>query len=369
MSNLPIFTRNDSTTVGIELELQLINLHNFNLSMEAQDFLRRAAIDNLKPEMTQSMIEINSSPHLTYPSLLAELNAIKTHLSEEAKQTHLGICGGGIHPFQKWKEQRVFPNERFNSLSAEYGYLAKQCTVFGQHIHVGCQNGDDALYLCHALIPYIPHFIALAASSPFQQGIDTAFNSSRLMVISFFPLSTSGTPPWIFTWQEFEKYFQKLAQYEIAETMKDLHWDIRPKPEYGTVELRIADTPLTVDKAAEIAAYFQLISHWLLEERLALSQEVHLTYEVNRFKAARYGFEAVMIDPLLDMQVPLADIILRTCDQVEKYASKFQSKEALEKIREAVISRYNGSVWLRERYAETKYFSDVVRAQTELWMA
>jgi len=99
------------------------------------------------------------------------------------------IAGGGSHPLHKWSERRIYPTERFKHLLEVYGYLTKQFTVFGQHVHIGCPDGDAAIYLTHMLSRYIPHFIALSASSPFQQGADTGFQSSRLNTVSAFPLS------------------------------------------------------------------------------------------------------------------------------------------------------------------------------------
>src|SRR6185437_14370296 len=115
------FKKNNLLTLVIELELQLVDLHNFNLMMEARDFLRRLSEvlhpGELKPEISQSMIEFNSSIHKTYPSLLDEVTAFKNIILHEAHRAHIGICGGGTHPFQKWAEQRIFPEERFINLS------------------------------------------------------------------------------------------------------------------------------------------------------------------------------------------------------------------------------------------------------------
>ena len=262
MLALPPFKGSPLLTMGVELELQLVNLQNFNLAMEAEDYLRRLSeisiAGEIKPEITQSMIELNSSIHTSYSSLFNELRILRDVLVNESSKTHIGICGGGTHAFQHWKEQRIFQTERFASVSEQYGYLAKQFTVFGQHIHIACADGDDALYLCHALARYIPQFIALSAASPFNQGIDTSFDCARLAVISAFPLS--GTPPWLSKWDEFQAYFEKMAALGVVNSMKDFYWDIRPKPEFGTVELRICDTPLTIGKAAQLAAYAQMLA-------------------------------------------------------------------------------------------------------------
>lgn len=369
MTALPAFNKNNTLTLGVELELQLTNLQNFDLTMEAEDFLRRLSTckhaEHIKPEITQAMIEINSQIHDNYTSLLSELRLIRDVIANEAKKTHIGVCGGGTHPFQKWKEQRIFQNERFATVSETYGYLAKQFTVFGQHIHIAVPNGDDALYLCHALAAYLPHFIAITAASPFNQGVDTSFDCSRLGVISAFPLS--GTPPWILEWNEFEDYFNKMATLGIIKSMKDFYWDIRPKPEFGTVEIRICDTPLTVDKAADIAAYAQMLVHWLLEKRPVISREIYLTYLFNRFRASRYGIEAVIVDPVRQTQEKVSDAILATCVELEVYANKLGADAALNNIRTMIRSTGNDASWLRREHARLCSLPDVVRAQIDRW--
>jgi carboxylate-amine ligase len=370
MNTLPPFKKNSMLTIGVELELQLLNLQNFNLAVEAEDLLRRLLeaphSGEIKPEITKAMIEINSSIHSSYPSLCTELRSLRNIIVQEANKTHIGICGGGAHPFQKWKEQRIFPTERFASIAQQYGYLAKQFTVFGQHIHIACPNGDDALYLCHAMARYIPHFIALSAASPFHQGIDTAFDCSRLTMVSAFPLS--GTPPWLHSWIQFEEYFEKMFDLGIIKSMKDFYWDIRPKPEYGTVELRVCDTPLSVEKAAQLAGYAQALACWLLQERQTLSQDIYLTYAINRFRAARYGLQAMMIEPVCQKTVPLITDILTTCDQLKIYAAPLNSLEAIEYVRQAAQENKNDARWLREKYAALRSLTDTVRAQSELWM-
>lgn len=355
--------------MGVELELQLVDLQSFNLAMEAEDFIRRLSEVTLpgevKPEITSSMLEFNSSIHTVYHSLVNELQTMKKIVSEQAANTHIGICGGGAHPFQKWKEQRIFPTERFLSVSEHYGYLAKQFTVFGQHIHIGCKNGDEALYLCHAMAYYIPQFIALSAASPFHQGVDTSFDCSRLTVISAFPLS--GTPPWLLTWDEFINYFNKMFELGIVKSMKDFYWDIRPKPEFGTVELRICDTPLTVDKAADFAAYAQMLACWLIDTKPLLSRDIYLTYLFNRFNATRYGLEADFIDPILHKHIPMTDCILDTCNKLKDYAKQLGSELALERIIESVDNCYNDASWIRKKFFEFDSLNDTVKSQTELW--
>ena len=250
------FGPSQALSLGVELELQLVNTVDFDLTSGANDLLellaRKPFPGTVTPEMTQSMIEIATSIQTVHAPLLAELRGMRDTLVVACDRLNIGIAGGGTHPFQRWSEQRVFSKPRFEQISQLYGYLAKQFTVFGQHVHVGCASGDDALFLLHALNRYVPHFIALSASSPYSQGVDTLFDSARLNSVFAFPLS--GRAPFTLNWDEFANgYFTKMEATGVVKSMKDFYWDIRPKPEYGTIELRVCDTPLTVERAAALA--------------------------------------------------------------------------------------------------------------------
>ena len=193
------FTASQPLTLGVELELQLVGSHDYDLEPQAEDLLRvldgHSGAWDVKPEITRSMIEIGTSIQREHHGLLAELLDLRGQLSRGARKLAIGIAGGGTHPYQHWREQQIYPTERFHYISELYGYLAKQFTVFGQHVHVGCEDGDRALWLLHALSRYVPHFIALSASSPFVQGDDTGFDSARLNSVAAFPLS--GRAPFV----------------------------------------------------------------------------------------------------------------------------------------------------------------------------
>src|SRR5690348_1599063 len=349
------FRTSSALSFGVELELMLINTRDWNLAPDADDLLRRTADaghgGELKPELTQSMIEVNSSVHTRYADLLAELRATRDVLAHHARKMNVALAGGGTHPFQKWSERRIYPTERFLSVSEKYGFLAKQFTVFGQHIHIGCASADDAIYLNHALIRYVPHFIALAASSPFYQGVDTAFDSSRLSIVNAFPLS--GTMPLVASWAEFNRYYDRMVALGIVKSMKDFYWDIRPKPEYGTVEIRVCDTPLTVDHAAQIAAFAQALARWLWEERpIEVSADIYLAHSYNRFQACRHGFAGTLTDAKTGQSRPLGDDLRDTLEALVPHARMLGSQDALEAL-DAMVDEGNDAAWLRRTFADT----------------
>lgn len=357
-------------SIGIELELQLVRAHDLDLARDAEDLLGRLAKRRLpgaaKPEITESMIELNSSVHLRHGTLAEELRTMRDIVVKEAGLLNLRVSGGGSHPFHDWADRRIYPTERFRSILERYGFLAKQFTVFGQHIHVGCPTGDDAVYLVHVMTRYVPHFIALSAASPFYQGEDTSFQSSRLTAISAFPLA--GHMPFVRDWAEFLEYYDTMRDFGIVASMKDFYWDIRPKPEYGTIEIRVCDTPLTVERAALLAAYAQaLVAYHLAERPREPARAVYQVNSFNRFEASRFGCAGELIEPFERRRAKIGEDILDTIRTVMPHAARLGAGDALAELAAGVHRGYSDAAWLRARFAEAGSLLDVVRESSTAW--
>lgn len=349
------FQVSQALSLGVELELQLISLSDFDLAAASPDILellgRRQFPGTVTPEVTESMLEIATGIHTDYSSLRDELLQMRNVLLDAADQLNIGICGGGTHPFQLWSDRRIFRKPRFEQVSALYGYLTKQFTIFGQHVHVGCTSGDEALFLLHALNRYVPHFIALSASSPFVQGHDTLFNSARLNSVFAFPLS--GRAPFILHWGDFvNQYFAKMQHTGVVSSMKDFYWDIRPKPEYGTIELRVCDTPLSVERAADLACYLQALCQYLLERNEPdPSEDDYLVYNYNRFHACRFGLDGTVVHPKSYEQIPLREDILNTVRRIQPQAQSLGCAQALDRIYQ-ISHQGSDASYLRREYLE-----------------
>ncbi len=362
------FAQSQALTFGVELELQLVSLSDFNLTAASPDLLhllnRKPFPGNVTPEITESMIEINSSVHSAHQPLLGQLLEIRDTLVAAADQLNIGLCGGGTHPFQHWSEQKIFSKERFRELSSLYGYLAKQFTVFGQHVHIGCASGDDAMFLLHSLNRYIPHFIALSASSPFVQGHDSLFDSARLNSVFAFPMS--GRAPFTLSWDEFANvYFAKMEATGIIRSMKDFYWDIRPKPEFGTIELRVCDTPLTVERAAALAGYLQALCAYLLERREEPPvEDDYLVYNFNRFQACRFGLDGTITHPKSYESMSLREDILASLRAMAPYGERHGSGAALRHLT-AVAEDVSDATYLRRQYQHEGSAEGMVHAAIE----
>ena len=364
------FRRSDHCSIGVELELQLVRARDFDLSRDAADLIdrleKRTLSGAVKPEITEGMIELNTSIHDRHATLLDELRSMRDAVVEEAGILNLYVVGGGSHPFHDWTERRITPSERFNALFERYGFLAKQFTVFGQHAHVGCRDGDEAVYLVHMLTRYVPHFIALSASSPYYQGEDTAFQSSRLTAVSAFPLA--GHMPFVADWAAFLEYYETMRGFGIVQSMKDFYWDIRPKPEYGTIEIRVCDTPLAVERAAQLATYAQVLAAFHLAERpSAPSRAAYLVNAYNRFEACRYGFRGEMVEPYAARKKRIGDDILETLAMLAPHAKALGAAAVLDALADLVRHGRSDADWQRAQRGKAGALEDVVRESAARW--
>lgn len=367
---LEAFADSRSLTLGVELELQIVSTHDYDLANASGELLRylagRKLPGDVKPEITASMIELSTNICGDYRDVIAQLSEIRDALVEAADRFNVGLCGGGTHPFQHWGEQQISDAPRYQYLSDLYGYLAKQFTVFGQHVHIGCSGPDEALCLLHCLSRYMPHCIALAAASPYVQGFDTGFDSARLNSVSAFPMS--GRAPFVETWEDFGVFFDKMTDTGVVQSMKDFYWDIRPKPEFGTIEVRVMDTPLTVGQAARIAAFIQAIARWFMIERpFRPTEDDYLVYTFNRFQACRFGYAGTYVDPRTHEQRTLKDEILATLARVEQHAIELHGDTACAELRRAVERGENDAAWLRGVQRTERSLPEVIRQQTLRW--
>ena len=365
------FTKSDALTLGVELELQLLTQRDYDLTRGATDLLSRLKYDgefgDVKLEITESMIEVSTQARATVDDIAADLEGLRKTLIDQCARNNIAICGGGTHPFHAWPERRICPSDRFDAVYQRYGYLAKQFTVFGQHVHVGCETADDAIWLTQALGPYVPIFIALSASSPYVDGVDTFFQSARLNAVSAFPLS--GQCPEVADWAAFVEHYEFLKACGIISSIKDLYWDIRPKPEFGTVEIRVCDTPLSIETATALAALAQCLTRYLLRtrpERPPINTRLQLyVARYNKFQACRYGFDAMLSDPIVQKQEPLRVILHELLAALAEDAEALGCVPWIERIKLSLATEASDARWLREQHARHHNLHDVVRESVQ----
>ncbi|MDP1574239.1 MAG: YbdK family carboxylate-amine ligase [Coxiellaceae bacterium] len=363
------FIPSKDLTIGTEIELQLLDPLTNDLTPKSGVFLaeinKSSYYGEIKPEVTHSMLEIASTIHENTDSLNSELRLINSFLSKEAEKFGIQISGGGTHSFHAWKERIV--SENYTSLYEKYDFLVKKFTVFGQHIHIGCADPDKAIYLIHAFSRYLPHLIALSASSPFYDGAATAFHSTRLHLIDAFPLS--GHFPYVTSWDAFCTHIDKLQKLNIIEQLRNFYWDIRLRPEFGTLEIRICDTPLTIKQAVAITAYCQTLALYFLEEApVKMTGDLYLTYAHNRFQASRYGLKGEISVPNKANAITIERDILETLEKLAPYATYLGNTAYLDYIKNNVSALNNDAEKINKTFKKLKNMADLAKYQSNLWM-
>ena len=248
-------------------------------------------------------------------------------LVKAADQLNVGLAGGGA--FQQWSDRQIYDAPRFQYISELYGYLAKQFTVFGQHVHIGCPDPDSALFLLHSMSRFIPHFIALSASSPFVQNVDTGFHSARLNSVFAFPLS--GRAPFADLGQ-LRGVLHEDGEHRRRQLDEGLLLGHPAEARLRTIEVRVMDTPLSVDRAAAIACYIQTLARYLLTDRpLKLSEDDYLCARSTVSRRAA-SLEGTCVNPQTGERRTIAEDILDTLDRIAPHAAALGSRAALDEI-------------------------------------
>ena len=363
---MPIaFTPSKPLTLGVELELQLVDWRrDYDRCPGAPKVFERLGGEHphIKHEIFQSMVEIDTGICATVAEVTRDLGA--AHATLRAACDDLGLClaGGGTHPFARFQERLLFPSERYRELLARNRWLARRLSIFGLHVHLGMRDGDHAIAMMNAIGPYLGHLLALSSSSPFWNGHETGLASSRVTVFEAVP--TAGTPPTFERWSEFETLFDVLVRSRAVTSVKDLWWDMRPSPGYGTLEIRICDAPATLSEVSAIVALlfclateldadhrdgrrFAPVPSWLLRE--------------NKWRAARHGVDADLVVDTTGDTALARDDLARMVDRLLPTARRLGCEGELRRV-DGMLA--GGCSYERQRrlFAETLSLPSVAQA-------
>ncbi|APW43609.1 YbdK family carboxylate-amine ligase [Rhodoferax saidenbachensis] len=314
------FAQSDALTMGMELEFQIIDTQTGLLSpsslafrnvLECRDNAERFAL-----EATLSTIELNSSVHSSIDAMEDEIVALTQSLRDIAQPMGLDIRGGGTQLTQFWNEHTMAPTPRASELESKFGFLPKRFSTYGMHVHIGVPSADEAIVLGNALQATVPLFIALSAASPFLQLADTGFCASRPLESLLYP--HGGSMPRMKNWLEFELATAEIFSTRLASSLKDVYWDVRPKPEFGTVEVRVFDTPLSVHKAVALAAFTRGCADLVLRGELKLPPDATppTAERVSRFLACRDGMDATLYNPFSMTWMPVRQWLGELVDRI-----------------------------------------------------
>ncbi len=286
-------------SVGVELELQILDRDSGDLTPGAVRVLKACAeeaLDGVTAELMQSMVEVKTGVCRSVAEVRDSLWPRLRTVRNIAHSLGYELAFGGTHPFSRASAPAVFPAERYQRIQEHLAWLTNQMLVFGLHVHVGVPDGDLAVALSSALVPYLPHLLALSANSPFWQGVDTGLASARAALFRLLP--HAGIPPHFADWRRFSAYCRVMHACGAIRATKDIYWDIRPRPQQGTIEFRVCDVPGGLTAVLGLAA---LIRCLVVAAQRRLEAEPrrrrgdprrHWLAAENKWRAARYGLQA-----------------------------------------------------------------------------
>ena len=341
-------------TVGVEWELQLVDASTRMLRQDAGEVL--AALPGLteerehpkiRHELMESTVEVVTGVCSTVSEAKDDLSATISQLERITGRRGTMLACAGTHPVSDWRDAKMAPIQRYAELVEQMQWLVRRIQTFGVHVHVGIRDGSKAIPIVNALAGYLPHFLALTASSPYWNGQDTGLASSRAIVFGGLP--TSGPPQPLTDWTEFEEYMDTLLRAGTIRSIKEVWWDIRPHPDFGTVEIRMFDGVPTLREIGMTAALSQSLVQLMdtqLDRGYKLPTPPAWVVRDNKWRATRYGLDAIVITDDSGSTAPLRDELYELTRELQPVADRLGCGPELGVVSEVLDS---GASYERQR--------------------
>jgi carboxylate-amine ligase len=330
-----VFNANNYPTMGVELEMQLVDAESFALKSAILDMLDHVGEDQdwLKPELMQSYVEINTGVCRTVDEVRKDLTTKLDKLYAAAAANDTKILWAGSHPFSSWVDQDITPSPRYKKLVELMQDTARRIVTFGMHVHVGVDSGDKAVMVVDRLMRYLSTMLALSVNSPFWVGRQTGLHSQRIKIMEQLP--AAGTPPFLRNYSEYCWVVNQSIQSGFINSIQEIWWDVRPHPRFGTVEVRIFDIPQNLEDALALTAMTQCLVAALSDQidEGVYQHDIHpIVVRQNKWKAARYGMRAELIDPVTHKTIPVREMVFFLYEKLKPYAEKLNCMQELNHI-------------------------------------
>lgn len=359
-----VFKRSERPTVGIEWEVALINPETWDLAHQAEAVINTAQQIqpdiHLEKEFLQNTIELVTGICDTIPQAVAELDRDLAVIRQAAEQHGLLLWASGGHPFSDFRTNPVSAKMTYAEIIERTQYWGSQMLIWGTHVHVGIRHEDRVWPIINALMTKFPHLLALSASSPGWDGIDTGYASNRTMLYQQLP--TAGLPPAITTWEEWQSYMHDQAASGVISHTGSMHLDIRPASKWGTIEVRVSDASSNLRELSAVAALTHcLVVYYdrMLDEQLADAdtnnqlpnlQPWHIAE--NKWRAARYGLDALVITSRDTHERWVKDELADLVEELAPIAEELGCSRELQLVSE-IVDKGAGYQRQRQRFAQS----------------
>ena len=322
-------------TIGIEEEFQIVRAdgelqaHIDTLLASAKPVLG----EDVKAEMLQSVVEVGTKICSGVAEAREEVLRLRGTLTALLEPEGMRIASAGTHPFSHWQDQRITELDRYKMIEDEMQDVVRELLIFGMHVHVGIDDPQSRIEVVNEARYFLPHLLALSASSPFWLRRATGLKSYRSVVWSRFP--RTGIPPEFGSHEEFSNYVDLLVRTRCIDNGKKIWWDLRPHWQYPTIEFRVCDACTKVDEVLCIAALIQAICAKLLKLRsqnLGFRKYLPTLISENKWRAMRYGIDGKLIDFGKLAEVPMRDLALELLEFVDDVVDELESRKEVEYV-------------------------------------
>ncbi len=364
MNNPYTFVGNERPSLGVEIELNLVDANSMALRSGFDDIMSALPAEfrgSVKPELMQCYLEINTGVCADVAAVERDLIPKIQAVQQAAAAAGLRLFWGGTHPFSHWADQQITPKERYLGLVEMLQSTARRLVTFGLHVHVGLDTGDKSIMVCDRILNHLPLLLALSANSPFWSGMNTGLQSYRVKVMEGLP--TAGLPPLMRNWSEYLWLVKQMVETEFIKTIREIWWDVRPHPNFGTVEVRICDMPCDLATVVGLTALTQCLVHDLDREIDAGTYQFGchpFLVRQNKWRACRYGLEASLFDPYTHETKPARQSIRDLVTRLEGTAEELGCVRELASVRD-MADRPTGAELQLAAYRETDDPAEVVR--------
>jgi len=294
-------------SLGVEIELQIIDRRSMNLVPRAPDILAmvpNGLKERIKPEFIRSMIEVNTEVCSSMAEVKDNLTLLIRLAEQLADKYGCLLFASSLHPFARHSDQELTDHPRYTRIMADLQLVGRRFITQGLHVHVGMSDHDAAIRVSDSIRLFLPILLALTTSSPYYEGIDTGLHSYRAKLFEALPLA--GMPDQLESWDKYLEMVKLLINTGIITSVRDLWWDVRPHPDFGTIEIRICDLPSTFTEILAIVALIQgLVAELTVSDR-HLNPNMQVL-KSNKWQAARYGLAGTFVYPLLQKNLSLQD--------------------------------------------------------------
>jgi carboxylate-amine ligase len=288
------FGESEPLSLGVEEEVMILDARTLE-PVGAVEVLVGGAkgLDlpgTLKTELHASVVELTTGICADVDEAIAALGELRAAADRIARAHGLVIAAAGMHPFWPLEDFPVVQEDRYLAMIAEVGYAARRQGVNGLHVHVGVPSGEDCYERFEAVLAWLPVVLAVSANSPYVEGRDTGMLSNRAGILAELP--RGGTPPAFGTYAGWQAWVERLVGLGLMEDYTRVWWDARPHPRLGTLEIRIADQPTSLERTRLLVEMIRDLVAFA-----APRETVRSDYVQNRWAAARFGLAAELIHP------------------------------------------------------------------------